>query len=177
MSMKKVELSVRQTVKISIAAALTLAVAAAIFVMSSQTGGQSTGASNGFGEWALGLLGIRIPEGQTASDVVLFAGLKIRNLAHIFLYACLGATSYALASSLWGMALPSSPVRVLFSALCAFGFSLLYAFTDEFHQYFVPGRTAAWRDIGMDCIGISLAVALCAAAGLICGAVARARSK
>jgi len=32
--------------------------------------------------------------------------------------------------------------------------SLLYAFSDEFHQRYVPGRTAALRDVGFDTAGI-----------------------
>lgn len=175
--MKKIKLSKSQTIKICVSAALTIAVMVIIFVMSSQTGGQSTGASNGFGEWVLGVLGIDVPPGQTASDVVIFAGFRIRNLAHIFLYACLGVSSYALSASLWGIRAPLKPSRILFSALCAFGFSLFYACTDEFHQYFVSGRSATIRDIGIDCIGITLAAALCSAFQLITyGVKARSRN-
>lgn len=35
--------------------------------------------------------------------------------------------------------------------------SLFYAFTDEVHQLFVPGRGALLRDVGIDFIGITLA--------------------
>lgn len=33
-------------------------------------------------------------------------------------------------------------------------FSLVYAFTDEIHQLFVPGRTGRLRDVGIDSIGM-----------------------
>lgn len=35
--------------------------------------------------------------------------------------------------------------------------SIIYGFTDEIHQYFVPGRHASLSDIGLNVIGISLA--------------------
>lgn len=34
--------------------------------------------------------------------------------------------------------------------------TLAYTLTDEFHQSFIPGRTATWIDIGFDLIGISI---------------------
>lgn len=157
----------QRKIKIFLSAAAALAVMAAIFAFSAQDGGESSGVSNGFGAWVLGVLGIEIPPGQTASQVVVFAGLKIRNLAHIFLYACLGAAAYMSAASLWGVRMAPCPPRTLLSMLCAFGFSLFYACTDELHQHFVPGRSATLRDVGIDCIGITLAVAVCAAVELI----------
>ena len=36
-------------------------------------------------------------------------------------------------------------------------FSLCYAFLDEFHQAFVPGRNSGWFDIFVDSTGILLA--------------------
>lgn len=37
-------------------------------------------------------------------------------------------------------------------------FSLLYAFSDEFHQRYVSGRSATLRDVGFDLAGIIVAV-------------------
>lgn len=42
----------------------------------------------------------------------------------------------------------------------AFIFSLLYAASDEFHQTFVPGRTARLTDVGFDALGTLLALGL-----------------
>jgi len=39
-------------------------------------------------------------------------------------------------------------------------FSLIYAFTDEMHQLFVPGRTGNLRDVGIDFSGILLSAFL-----------------
>jgi VanZ family protein len=42
--------------------------------------------------------------------------------------------------------------------LQAFLFSWIYAFTDEFHQYLVPGRTAQLTDTLFDLAGISIGI-------------------
>jgi VanZ family protein len=36
--------------------------------------------------------------------------------------------------------------------------SIFYAFTDEFHQLFVTGRTGQFIDIGIDMIGVLIGV-------------------
>ncbi len=40
----------------------------------------------------------------------------------------------------------------------AWWLSVLYALSDEFHQHFVPGRAADWRDVLVDALGAALAV-------------------
>lgn len=42
----------------------------------------------------------------------------------------------------------------------AFLIALLYAFSDEIHQLFVPGRTASLRDVLIDSLGITTALIL-----------------
>ncbi len=42
----------------------------------------------------------------------------------------------------------------------AFAFAALFALSDEFHQYFVPGRHADWRDVATDMLGAALALGL-----------------
>ena len=159
--------AINRKVKIIISAALTAAVMIVIFVMSGQTGSTSSGASNGVGAFLLKLLGIEVSPGQSPDTVVIIAGLQTRNLAHVFLYFCLGFSSYLLSASLWDIKFGLCPPRVLFSALCAAAFSLLYACSDELHQYFVPGRSATVRDILIDCIGIVLSVGACAVVQLL----------
>jgi VanZ family protein len=39
-------------------------------------------------------------------------------------------------------------------------FSVIYAFTDEIHQLFVPGRTGKLRDVGIDSIGMVISALL-----------------
>ena len=46
------------------------------------------------------------------------------------------------------------------TALYSVGASVLYGLTDEFHQMFVPGRTAAWDDVAADGYGALIGAAL-----------------
>lgn len=43
--------------------------------------------------------------------------------------------------------------------LMAFGTAVFYAMTDEFHQYFVPGRACMITDVGFDSVGAAVGVA------------------
>jgi VanZ family protein len=54
-------------------------------------------------------------------------------------------------------------------ALSAFVVAAAFAASDEFHQSFVPSRTASAHDVMLDCIGAFVAV-------LFCWMFARARS-
>lgn len=44
--------------------------------------------------------------------------------------------------------------------LQALMFSITYAFTDEIHQLFVPGRTGLLRDVGIDSLGMIVSALL-----------------
>lgn len=49
------------------------------------------------------------------------------------------------------------PVRASGTAMALAGaISLLYAFSDEFHQRYVPGRSGTLRDVGFDAAGIMI---------------------
>lgn len=55
---------------------------------------------------------------------------------------------YSLLFILWYRALgQKSPIK-------AFLISISYAFTDEIHQLFVPGRTGMLRDVAIDSLGM-----------------------
>ena len=149
-----------------------LAVMVGIFLFSGQQGEASAGVSNGVGEWLLGVLGIEIPPGMSASNVPILFGLTIRKLAHIFLYFLLGGTSFLFAATL--PVKTAAKAKPAVSGGIAFVISLLYACLDEVHQSFVPGRAAQLRDVGVDAIGFCLAIVLCMAASYI---VLAARAK
>ena len=57
---------------------------------------------------------------------------------------------------------PTSPKKLMPQSvksktwLIAFVVAILYALTDEYHQSFVPGRTAKLTDVGFDIIGAIL---------------------
>jgi hypothetical protein len=55
-----------------------------------------------------------------------------------------------------GLALPASGRAVLYGVML----SLAYALSDEWHQSFVPGRTASLHDLTVDSLGIAGALGL-----------------
>jgi VanZ family protein len=66
-------------------------------------------------------------------------------------------SEYLLLTVLWAWALrPVTAHAIPIAALLA----LLYAFSDEFHQTFVEGRTGTLRDVAIDAFGVAVAVAL-----------------
>jgi len=68
--------------------------------------------------------------------------LILRKIAHLSEYAILGA--------LLLRAIQRPAVAILVGAL--------YAVTDEVHQHFVRGRHAAWYDVLIDTIGVTIGV-------------------
>jgi hypothetical protein len=70
--------------------------------------------------------------------------LVLRKIAHFGEYAVLG---FLL-------------VRAVERELLALAAGIAYAFTDELHQHFVPGRQAAFRDVAVDAAGVLLGVAV-----------------
>lgn len=74
-----------------------------------------------------------------SQDILTFL---TRKAAHIFIYFVLGIVAFNVVKDF-----PLSKKRaVLVSVL----FVVLYATTDEFHQSFVPGRSAELRDVLID---------------------------
>ncbi len=75
------------------------------------------------------------------------ANFVCRKLAHVCEYACLGALlAWTLAALLPSAAQP-------YWLLIAVAPVALVAASDEFHQSFVPGRTAAVHDVALDVAG------------------------
>ena len=160
--------------KILLAALPMVAVMVVIFVFSGSAGGMSSAQSNAVGEWLLGVLGIEIPPGQSASDVDIFWGFTVRKCAHVFLYFCLGASAVLFVAALSAKALPQW--RPSISAGGAVIISFLYACLDELHQSFVAGRDGTFADVGIDAIGFVLAALLCMAVWYLVLAIRTART-
>ena len=78
--------------------------------------------------------------------------VTIRKTAHMI--------EYAVLCVLWNKALAHQHLQWRSMAMAwatAWGISALYAGLDEYHQSFVPSRTASLKDVGWDILGVSLA--------------------
>lgn len=77
-----------------------------------------------------------------------FWDLILRKIAHITEYAAL----FLLARKAFYETGSNRGRKRVF--LWAIGFSVLYAFSDEYHQSFVPGRCQSLIDVGIDTAGV-----------------------
>jgi VanZ family protein len=104
--------------------------------------------------------------------VVIFAGSSMpgpRDIpgglsdktAHFLEYAVLGLL---LARALAGRRWLSIPLRYVVAAVVI---AAAYAFSDEFHQLFVPGRVFDLHDMAADTLGASVAAGALWACGII----------
>jgi VanZ family protein len=80
------------------------------------------------------------------------ASFIIRKSAHMI--------SYGLLASLLFISIYSHRECISVSFKYAFVISLIYAISDEIHQYFVPGRACMLQDVLIDCIGMIIALTL-----------------
>ena len=79
----------------------------------------------------------------------------VRKTAHFILFASLGASWYYYLRTL-GRFTPG------FTSLGSFLFALLYAFLDEYHQTFIPGRTGLLSDVFIDATAVIAGIAVIA---------------
>ena len=70
----------------------------------------------------------------------------VRKMAHFSEYLCVGLLSYSLVLLWWKGKVWSGRILIGMQLL-------LSASLDEIHQYFVPGRYAAVKDVLIDCAG------------------------
>lgn len=116
-----------------------------IFIFSSQNGSESS-MNNSIVLRILQWAGIDATK-TISTETVNFI---IRKAAHLTEYFVLGMLLYKTFSTYFYKAVG------IFSIAAGF----LYACTDEFHQYFVPGRGPAFMDVMIDTAGVILGVML-----------------
>ncbi len=75
----------------------------------------------------------------------------VRKLGHMAIFG-------VLALFLWRSLATTTSLRRTWA--WALALAVLYAFSDELHQAFVPGRNASLRDVGIDATGAFIAVAI-----------------
>lgn len=114
-----------------------------IFVMSNQPGNVSFDISGSFIEM---LKNVPIV-GSLLNDILVSnsAQFIIRKGAHMFSYLTLAVLCFMVIYEVK----KSSKKATYISFLISF----LYACSDEFHQLFIPGRGAQFKDVMIDCVG------------------------
>ncbi len=113
-----------------------------IFMMSSQTAEISGGQSSDIAEKILGIFW-----SNPSADLVDTFETIIRKLCHFFEYAILCFLCYNTLSSY-----NVKKRNLIYSVVI----SVVFAISDEFHQYFVPGRACRVIDILIDTSGTVL---------------------
>lgn len=140
-------------------AALLLVWMLLIFLFSAQNGSLSSSVSEDFAAKVFSLIYPEFNQ-MSAGEQLLFLEsvmLPIRKLAHFTLYFVLGL----IAS---GLFVTIRNCGMFFKSAVSWGVCVLYAISDEIHQYFVPERACAALDVLIDSAGAILAVALFALA-------------
>ena len=123
---------------IIISAVALLAVLITIFVLSAQNGEESSFTSSFFTEL------IEAVFGQPANEDT------IRTLAHFCEFAGLG---FLMCNFLFALKDKLRPFLSIF-------FSVVYAISDEIHQYFVPERACQLSDLAVDSCGVIFGIAV-----------------
>lgn len=124
---------------------LTLACMAAIFCFSAENADKSDNTSQSVTKQVLsGFSSFRELSEERQTEIVENVQFSVRKLAHFSIYACLGL--------LMRLSFCFIPVKGK-KAVWSFSACVIYAGSDEFHQYFVPGRSAEVRDVCIDSLG------------------------
>jgi hypothetical protein len=123
---------------------LVIGIMVLIFWFSDQDATQSGQMSNSLLVWI-------VEDVLHQSAVPAIGSVLIRKSAHFCVYGCLGASTALLVSE-------CRPKR--FAFLWSWLIPVVYACTDELHQYFVPGRSCEFRDVCIDSAGALLGVVL-----------------
>lgn len=114
-----------------------------VFLFSAQDATASSEVSGGLTETVLKIL--KVPEEHMENAETL-----IRKLAHFSIYAIGGMIIF------WHIG--TYKISILKAVLLSQTFGILYAITDEIHQYFVPGRACQLRDVTIDTLGVATGI-------------------
>ncbi len=124
-----------------------VAVMGVIFYFSSENSQLSNDSSGSFSKLILRIISPILP--QCITD---FIRLYIRKIAHFTLYFALGSFSLLTVKELYILKKPENSASFTMY-IYAFIFCIMYAASDELHQYFVAGRSCKITDVLLDCAG------------------------
>ncbi|PWK13899.1 VanZ family protein [Tumebacillus permanentifrigoris] len=102
-----------------------------------------------------------LPKLQFTYDGDLVTYLKPFGLVEFFVRKGAHITEYFILALLFWQTFAATRLARPWVFLLAASCSVLYAASDEWHQSFVPNRTGHPIDVGMDAVGVVLAMLLC----------------
>ena len=124
-----------------------------IFQFSAQDAEQSSSLSLSISERCARIINALSGGGWSEARLAEYFEHPIRKLAHFSEYGCMGILVYTL----WGQWMN----RGKRLSLLTVGWVFFSAASDEFHQYFVPGRYASVADVVLDTCGGAAGVLFC----------------
>jgi VanZ family protein len=116
-----------------------------IFYFSHQNGDESSQVSGWFVDFV-----IRVAEILNLDITGWNLNLLVRKAAHFSIFAVLGFLLF--------LTLYINRQKLFSSSVYAFAIGSIYGVFDEFHQYFVPGRSCQLTDMLIDASGVMAAV-------------------
>lgn len=124
-----------------------------IFSLSAQAAAESASLSGGIKHKIFSLVYPDFDELTETEQQELLDKFPIRKLAHFSAYFVLGVLSWLTFISYR---------KINYKLRCVFSFvwCILFAVSDEFHQYYVPGRSCEFRDVIIDSSGALLAIVI-----------------
>ncbi len=145
----------RKTIIFLILSLFTVICAAAIFIFSSQNADTSNDLSRKITIKIAKILFIDMDnfDSQLRETIITQLNMSVRKAAHFIVYFIMGAAAFGTLSVISRKYLRNGIISVFLSAC--------YAFTDEIHQSFIPGRTALEKDIIIDTFGAVLGTVFC----------------
>lgn len=150
-----------RALKVASSTILTLAIMAAIFSFSAQSGGESGSLSDALARMLASAFvgGFDAMPSEQQAQLIAQMSWPIRKTAHASEYACL---AISLVITCWQIAAWRSEARggtglclqrIPFVGVTAFALAVLYACSDEIHQLFIDGRAGQVADVLVDALG------------------------
>ncbi|MDD6485114.1 MAG: VanZ family protein [Clostridiales bacterium] len=124
----------------------TFALMAVIFMFSSQNAETSSQVSAGVTEKIVDFIYRGLSQAQKTEKIEMLH-YAVRKAAHFTLYTALGVSAAAMFGVIFS---GRSRLGIWILAVC---FCMLYAVSDELHQFFSDGRTPMIRDVLIDTAG------------------------
>ena len=134
-----------------------------IFYMSAQPASESARMSGTIGERIARFLRPDYASIPTAEWQAYVSGIDhiVRKTAHLTEYLILGVLLSIDMLNLWKRKRsPDKSVRVISVLFFAWLIGAVYAASDEFHQFFVEGRSMEALDVGIDSLGVCIGCCL-----------------